>query len=150
MLDPDVIPSRSASLRDPGLEDLARRAQGLSMSTAQSSIGGSVGDNDATRDVGGKDVGAADASAIETGEPIALQRQREEMAQSIAAGARANRHEVSEEGREVFGVAGMRDKLDQRGEVEVRTEWMKPVVQVRMAVIAAWRLAAMSHPLGAC
>lgn len=37
---------------------------------------------------------------------------------------------LSAEGKSIFKQAGFQDRIDQRGDVEVRTKWLKPVVQV--------------------
>jgi hypothetical protein len=67
----------------------------------------------------------------EPDEPEHLVQQRTDMAQRIAADARARRIDPTPSELEIFAAAGMEDKLANRGEVNVVTEWLPPVVQVR-------------------
>lgn len=63
-------------------------------------------------------------------EPETVIAARKEMAERIAAEARANYKPADGEMRGIFEQAGLGESLDNRGEVEVRTEWLKPVVHV--------------------
>lgn len=79
------------------------------------------------RSIDGKD--SKDVMDMDTfEEPEAVIAARTEMAQRIASEARANYKGLEVEQREIFERAGLTDNLDNRGEVEVRTEWLKPVV----------------------
>lgn len=75
-----------------------------------------------------RDVLDMDAEDFE--EPETVIQARKEMAERIAAEARAGYKGLDGEGRALFEKAGLVDNLDNRGEVEVRTEWLKPVVHV--------------------
>ena len=75
-----------------------------------------------------RDVLDMDADDFE--EPESVIQARKEMAERIAVEARAGYKGLDGEGRALFEKAGLVDNLDNKGEVEVRTEWLKPVVHV--------------------
>lgn len=64
---------------------------------------------------------------------LPLEKQRSVMVDSIVAGARERKDAepgLSEVGQQAFESVGFGDRLGQRGDVEVRTKWLEPVVQV--------------------
>jgi hypothetical protein len=61
----------------------------------------------------------------------ALEQQREELVQRVVEEARKNKKApLDENGRRVFEQAGFGHLIDKKGDVEVETHWLKPVVQV--------------------
>lgn len=61
-----------------------------------------------------------------------LEQQRQELVDRVVEEARKNKKApLDEVGRRRFEQAGFGDLIDKKGEVEVETHWLKPVVQVR-------------------
>jgi hypothetical protein len=60
-----------------------------------------------------------------------LEQQRQELVDRVVEEARKNKKApLDEVGRRRFEQAGFGDLIDKKGEVEVETHWLKPVVQV--------------------
>ena len=60
-----------------------------------------------------------------------LEQQRQELVDRVVGEARKNKKApLDEVGRQRFEQAGFRDLIDKKGDVEVETHWLKPVVQV--------------------
>jgi hypothetical protein len=63
-----------------------------------------------------------------------LEQQRQELVDRVVEDARKNKKApLDEVGRQRFEQAGFGDLIDKKGEVEVETHWLKPVVQVSHA-----------------
>lgn len=63
--------------------------------------------------------------------PTALEQQRQELVDRVVDEARKNKlAPLDENGRRVFEQAGFGHLIDKKGDVEVETHWLKPVVQV--------------------
>jgi hypothetical protein len=63
-----------------------------------------------------------------------LEQQRQELVDWVVEEARKNKKApLDEVGRQRFEQAGFGDLIDKKGEVEVETHWLKPVVQVSHA-----------------
>ena len=69
----------------------------------------------------------------------ALESQRDEMVSEIAGSATSQRDTLSALGQRTFQAAGMADKLKLENTVDVQTQWMEPVVQVRCWLVAGGR-----------
>jgi len=63
--------------------------------------------------------------------PTQLEQQRQGLVDQVVEEARKNKKApLDEVGRQRFEQAGFGDLIDKKGEVEVETHWLKPVVQV--------------------
>jgi len=61
----------------------------------------------------------------------AIEQQRQDLVGQVVQEARQNKKApLDEAGREIFEAAGFSDRVGAKGDVEVDTRWLKPVIQV--------------------
>lgn len=61
----------------------------------------------------------------------AIEQQRQDLVGQVVQEARQNKKApLDEAGREIFEAAGFSDRIGAKGDVEVDTRWLKPVIQV--------------------
>jgi hypothetical protein len=66
-------------------------------------------------------------------ESSTLKQQRQDLVGEVVEEARQNKKApLDEAGREIFEQAGFSDRIDTKGDVEVDTRWLKPVIQVSL------------------
>lgn len=123
-----VIPPRATSLLD---QDIPPQGAGLSELISEVDTG----------------VGPSRRSSIslptercEIQSPDTLEAQRNALVAGIASDSRANASTVKldETGRSVFRQAGFAERIDRPSDIEATTNWLKPVVQVRRPIPAAF------------
>lgn len=130
-----AIPPRAASLADPettsqhgGLNDL--------ISDGDTGIGSSR-----------RSPPIASSGRHELQKSDTLEAQRRTLAEGIAAEARVTgiTAKLDETGRSFFTKAGFADRIDRPSDIEVTTNWLKPVIQVRTCPLQFTAMALTDH-----